>query len=73
MTSNNSTQELDQIFSAIKTFLPSDWMGLPEELRLHHLLSAINKVLKPSGSWILVNGEMTLLELITEKSNGENQ
>jgi len=73
MTSNNSNQELDRIFAEIKTSLPQDWLSLQEDLRLHHLLLSINKVLKPTGTWVLVNGEMTLLQLISEKTNGLNQ
>lgn len=68
MESEIETNELDKVFAQIKTRLPADWLENTEELRLHLLLEAINYVLKPSGSWVLVNGDMTLLQLINEKS-----
>lgn len=67
MQTDNSNEEIDQIFSKIKSHLPQDWLTQSEELRLHHLLDAINETLHPKGSWVLVNGEMTLLQLLHEK------
>lgn len=63
-------EEVEKIFSSIKENLPNGWIHLNEDLKLHHILQAVNLTLRPKGSWILVNGDLTLLELMRGASNG---
>ena len=61
-------EEMDMIFSSIKESLPKGWLQLSEELKLHHLLQAINLTLRPKGTWILVDGDRSLLDLLNAKT-----
>lgn len=63
-------EEVDRVFESVKAALPEGWMSLSEDLKLHHLLQAINQTLKPNGTWILVNGDLTLLDLLNGKNGG---
>lgn len=62
--SNN--KGIDEIFAEIKALLPTTWPALTGPQKLHHLLKAVNEVLRPDGNWILVNGDLSLLELLSE-------
>ena len=77
MSNEKSGSDLDEVFSKIKIGLPPDWLAMSEDLRLHHLLVSVNEVLRPQGSWVLINGDMTLIDLIGERSmkniNDKNQ
>jgi hypothetical protein len=64
-------EETEKIFTSIRESLPQGWLELSEDLKLHHLLHAINLTLRPTGTWILVNGDQTLLQLLSEKANGD--
>ena len=68
MTDDNHAQTLQEIFEAIQYGLPGGWLDLREDLRLHHLLKAVNGVLKPIGNWILVDGDLTLLDLLSQQA-----
>ena len=63
-------EELEKVFANVIEALPSGWMTLSEDLKLHHLLQAVNLTLRPKGTWILVNGDLTLLDLLNGKNNG---
>ena len=63
-------EELEKVFAMIIEALPSGWLSLTEDLKLHHLLQAVNLTLRPKGTWILVNGDLTLLDLLNGKNNG---
>ena len=63
-------EEVEKIFASIKEALPPEWLALSEDLKLHHLLQAVNLTLRPKGTWILVNGDLTLLDLLSGKNNG---
>lgn len=63
-------EELETIFASIKGHLPHGWITLSEDLKLHHLLQAVNLTLRPKGTWILVDGERTLLDLLSGRTNG---
>lgn len=69
MNSENQNLSTEDFLIELKNKLPENWPSMSEDLRLHHLMKATNEVLKPLGSWVLVNADMTLLELIGEKSN----
>ncbi len=62
--------EVDKVFESIKAALPEGWTSLSEDLKLHRLLQAINQTLNPNGTWILVNGDLTLLDLLNGKNGG---
>ena len=63
--------QFDDIFQKIKEKLPPGWMAMDEAMRLHHLMSAVNACLKPMGNWILVNGDLSLLELLGDSGSNE--
>ena len=63
-------EEVEKVFASIIEALPSGWLSLTEDLRLHHLLQAVNLTLRPKGNWILVNGDLTLLDLLSGKNSG---
>ena len=63
-------EEVEKVFASIIEALPSGWLSLTEDLKLHHLLQAVNLTLRPKGTWILVNGDLTLLDLLSGKNNG---
>lgn len=63
-------EEVERIFASIREALPKEWLSLNEDLKLHHLLQAINQTLSPNGTWILVNGDLTLLDLLNGKNTG---
>lgn len=63
-------EEVERIFVSIREALPDGWISLSEDLKLHHLLQAINQTLSPKGTWILVNGDLTLLDLLNGKNGG---
>lgn len=64
-------EELEMVFASIKDGLPQGWIHLSEELKLHHLLQAVNLTLRPKGTWILVNGNQTLLDLLGGNANDQ--
>ena len=63
-------EEVEKIFASIREALPEGWLSLNEDLKLHHLLQAVNQTLSPKGTWILVNGDLTLLDLLDGKNSG---
>ena len=64
-------QTTDEILAEIKEKLPENFDGLSGEEKLSLLLQAADAVLGIEGTWILVNGDLTLLELMKppEKEN----
>ncbi len=62
-----------EILDAVKQRLPQgfDELEKPEE-KLHYLVKAVSGVLEEQeglgSNWILANGDMTLIELLTDKS-----
>ena len=60
--------EVERIFYEIKSHLPERWGELEDRLKIHHLMLATSEVLKPNGNWILVNGDLTLLQILGEKA-----
>ena len=64
-------EEMEMIFTSIRERLPKGWLSLSEDLKLHHLLQAVNLTLRPKGTWILVDGDRTLLDLLNGKAIGD--
>ena len=54
-------------FEKIQTHLPETWETLPVEQQLDCLLKAFNNAVAVDGNWILVNGDLTLLQLLQNK------
>lgn len=53
-----------EVLKQIQDKLPQDWATMSPEHKLHFLLKAADEVLKMGGKWILVDGTMTLLQLL---------
>jgi len=63
----NLNQEVE-IMQEIQKKLPPKFMHLDSLQKFDCIVKIANKVLNPPGDWILVNGEMTLMELISPPS-----
>lgn len=57
----------EEILLEINQNLPADWANMEVIHKLHFLMLAADTVLKPSGNWILVDGSMTLKDLLSDK------
>lgn len=44
--------------------LPDDWETMQPEQKLDCWMKAFDHVVEVSGNWILINGDMTLLQLM---------
>ena len=53
-----------EILKQIQDKLPEDWATVEPEHNMHFLLLGANDVLKLGGKYILVDGTMTLLQLL---------
>lgn len=58
-------KSLDEFFESMKQVLPEDLFERREEIVLDHLMKAINTTLRPNGDWLLMNGSLTIKELLT--------
>jgi hypothetical protein len=61
-----SFNSLEDLFLAAKKRLPGDLLASEEAIVIDSLLRCFNDLLSPRGVWILVNGDMTLLELLSD-------
>jgi hypothetical protein len=61
-----SCKSLDDLFLAAKQRLPANILDSDEAVVIDTLLRCFNDLLLPRGAWILVNGDMTLLELLSD-------
>lgn len=53
-----------ELLLAFEKYLPKDFFELSNEEKLHHLNMAANVLFKVEENWVLVNADMTLLELL---------
>lgn len=66
-TATHDPAKREKILQQFFHTLPADWELMTPEFQLHHLIVAADQILKPSGNWILVNGDMTLKALLGER------
>lgn len=57
----------EELLQQIKQHLPDGWPDMESIHQLHFLMVAADDVLKPGGNWILVDGNMTLKEALSDK------
>ena len=57
-----------EVLESIKALLPAEFDTQDPLSQLDLLVKAANETLKPEGDWVLVNGNLTLIQLL--ENNG---
>ena len=58
-----------EIMQQLVEQLPTTFAEEKPEMQLHYLVKAANEILDVPGEWVLINGNMTLIELLKENTS----